>query len=98
MRMLNSTVLYGYVFARRALERSKCAGCGVPTDIEVADTAQGKWFESVLQVGAQGSVWGGTIGDAYIAPYCIVLASQEGAPQRGKWGTHDAVWEQIYGC
>jgi len=33
----------------------------VPTDIGVAGTAQGKWFESVLQVGAQSAVWGSSV-------------------------------------
>jgi len=31
---------------------------GVPTDIEVAGTAQGKWFKSALHVVAQAAVLG----------------------------------------
>ena len=43
----------GALFAIRAPARIKCDAGGVPTD---TDTAQGKWFESALQVGAQAAV------------------------------------------
>ena len=52
----NAPCLMGSIIARRAPEHRKCAARGVPTDIEVADTAQGKWFESALHVGAQDTV------------------------------------------
>ena len=47
-----------YVFAIREPERRKCAARGMPTDIEVADTAQGKWSESAMQDGEQDDVLG----------------------------------------